>query len=265
MTSSPASPWGLKNRRILVSGAAGGIGAAVVSALLQDGAWVIASDLNAERLINRWEAHQSNPLLTLAPLDLTDGDAVDQLIEQVEVEQGPIDGGAAIAGVLHTGLLVDTTNADWDRLISVNAGGVFHLHRALARRMLLRQRGSLVTVASNAGSSARHGLAAYGASKAAASMLTRALALELAPQGIRCNVVAPGSTDTPMLRSMYQDDYGEQQVILGSPSAFRTGIPLGRIADPSDIADAVLFFLSDRSRQITMAELVVDGGATQRG
>lgn len=107
-------------------------------------------------------------------------------------------------------------------------------------------------------------MAAYAASKAAAAMFTKCLGLELARSGVRCNVVAPGSTDTPMQRALWNGPDAEQRVIDGDPSTYRTGIPLGRIADPADIAETVAFLASDRARHITMQELYVDGGATLR-
>lgn len=92
-------------------------------------------------------------------------------------------------------------------------------------------------------------------------MFTKSLGLELARHGIRCNVVAPGSTETPMLTSMWQDESGPKGTIEGRPEAFRVGIPLGRLARPSNIADAVVFLLSDQSSHITLHDLTVDGGA----
>ena len=86
----------------------------------------------------------------------------------------------------------------------------------------------------------------------------------LARSGVRCNIVAPGSTDTAMQRALWTDDAAPQRVVDGDPATFRTGIPLGRIAAPRDIAEAVLFLASDRARHITMQELYVDGGATLR-
>lgn len=105
-------------------------------------------------------------------------------------------------------------------------------------------------------------MAAYAASKAAAAAFTRCLGLELARHGIRCNVVAPGSTDTPMLTGMYHDTDAARHSIDGVPADFRVGIPLGKLARPADVADAVAFLLSDRAGHITMHDLVVDGGAT---
>jgi len=111
-------------------------------------------------------------------------------------------------------------------------------------------------------------MAAYAASKAAATMFTRCLGLELAEFGIRCNIVSPGSTDTDMQRALWPDDRSEAEavagVVRGSLPDFRVGIPLGRLAAPADIADAVLFLVSEQARHITMHDLYVDGGATLR-
>lgn len=119
-----------------------------------------------------------------------------------------------------------------------------------------------MTVASNAARTPRAEMAAYAASKAAASQLTKSLGIELAPHGIRCNVVAPGSTETPMLSSMWHDESGREATVRGRPEAYRLGIPLGRIAQPENISDAVLFLLSDEASHITLHDLTVDGGAT---
>lgn len=148
-----------------------------------------------------------------------------------------------------------------DRAFAVNAGGVWSTARAVAPGMRRRRRGAIVTVSSNAGTTPRIGLAPYCASKAAATMLTLSVGLELAPHGIRCNVVSPGSTDTPMLHALLGGASPERS-IHGDASAFRLGIPLGRIAEPQDVADVVLFLLSDRARHVTLQNIRVDGGAT---
>ena len=96
-------------------------------------------------------------------------------------------------------------------------------------------------------------------------MFTRCLGLELAPAGIRCNIVAPGSTLTAMQTGMWADADGARRVIAGDPGTFRTGIPLGKLATPENVADAVVFLASDRAAHITLADLYVDGGATLRG
>jgi 2,3-dihydro-2,3-dihydroxybenzoate dehydrogenase len=105
-------------------------------------------------------------------------------------------------------------------------------------------------------------MAAYAASKAAATAFTKCLGLEVAHRGIRCNVVAPGSTDTPMLRGMHTGDTAARASVAGRPEQFRVGIPLGKVARPEDIARTVAFLLSEDAGHITMHELTVDGGAT---
>jgi 2,3-dihydro-2,3-dihydroxybenzoate dehydrogenase len=102
----------------------------------------------------------------------------------------------------------------------------------------------------------------YAASKAASAMLTRCLGLELAAHGIRCNTVSPGSTDTPMLRAMWQNGNGARDTIAGSLDHHRLGIPLGKLGQSEDVANAVAFLASDEASHITLQDLCVDGGAS---
>ena len=246
---------GFDGRVAVVTGAARGIGAQVADALAERGAIVAGVDL---------EPVPAGPGVHPYACDVADSAAVDALIAQVEADLGPVALLANVAGVLVTGEVVDTADADWARPFAVNATGVFTVSRAVARVMVPRGTGAIVTVGSNAAGVPRASMAAYAASKAAATMFTKCLGLEVARHGIRCNVVSPGSTDTPMQRAMWSDDGGAEAVIRGSLEQYKTGIPLGRLADPADVADAVVFLLSDRARHITMHDLYVDGGATLR-
>jgi 2,3-dihydro-2,3-dihydroxybenzoate dehydrogenase len=178
---------------------------------------------------------------------------------------GPISILVNVAGVLRTGPIVDISDEDWAAVFTVNTNGVFHFCRAAARRMAARGEGAIITVASNATGVPRMNMAAYSASKAATTMFTKCLGLELAGRGIRCNVVSPGSTDTAMQRAMWTADSAEQSVIDGSLAAYRTGIPLRKLAKPADVADAVAFLASDQAAHITMHDLFVDGGAALHG
>ncbi|WP_448142862.1 2,3-dihydro-2,3-dihydroxybenzoate dehydrogenase [Stenotrophomonas bentonitica] len=249
---------GFENTLALVTGAGGGIGAALVQQLLDSGCVVVATDLVAPAL-------PAHPRLHLRSLDVTDSTAVDELVVAIEATLGPIGFGISVAGVLQVGEVTGIDDAQWHHVFAVNADGVFHLGRALARVMTPRGQGAIVTVSSNAAGVPRHGMAAYAASKAAATMFTRCLGLELAPHGIRCNIVAPGSTLTPMQTGMWADDDGAQRVIDGSPATYKAGIPLRKLATPDDIAQAVMFLLSDQAGHIAMSDLYVDGGATLRG
>lgn len=252
---------GLSGRLALVTGAGGGIGAAVVRLLVEEGARVVATDLPSTDLSGLAFLNG----VRVEPLDVSDGAAVEALFERIETEDGPIDFAVSVAGVLSNVTVDQTSDAEWRRVFAVNADGVFHLGRAASRRMGERGKGAFVTVSSNAAGVPRHAMAAYAASKAAATMFTRCLGLELGPKGVRCNIVAPGSTLTPMQTGMWADEDGAACVIAGSPETFKAGIPLQKLATPEDIAEAVVFLLSDRAAHITMTDLYVDGGATLRG
>ncbi|MBF9134461.1 2,3-dihydro-2,3-dihydroxybenzoate dehydrogenase [Plantactinospora sp. S1510] len=252
-------------RVALVTGAAQGIGAAVAQALATRGARVAALDRNepgVEATVARLRSARCRA--DACPADVSDRTAVDTVVRRIEDELGPIDILVNVAGILRTGPVLEMTDEAWSAVLDVNAGGVLRVTRAVARYMVPRHRGTIVTVGSNVSGVARMHMAAYAASKAAAAMLTKCLGLELSEAGIRCNVVSPGSTDTPMQRAMWTGGAGARQVVDGTPAMYRTGVPLGRLADPEDVAEAVVFLASERSRHITMQELYVDGGATLR-
>ena len=249
----------MKGQLAVVSGAAQGIGAATVQALLQRGVRVAALDIHAEALTQlAAEAPGVHPYA----VDLRVRTAVQAVVERIEAECGAIDMLVNGAGILRMGCVTDLRDADWEDTFAVNTHGVFYLSRAVAQHMVLRRRGAIVTVGSNAAAVPRMQMAAYAASKAAAVHFTKCLGLELAGAGIRCNSVSPGSTDTAMQRQLWRSPADAQQVIAGSLAGFKTGIPLARIAQPSDIAAAVVFLLSDEARHITLHDLCVDGGAT---
>jgi 2,3-dihydro-2,3-dihydroxybenzoate dehydrogenase len=224
---------------------------------------VAAVDADGEG-VHRLAAASSvcGPKATGYVLDVRDLAAVDLLVRQVEQDLGPIDILVNVAGVLHTGQLLDMSDEDWASMIGVNTTGVLAVSRAVAQSMIQRRCGAIVTVASNAGFVPRVAMGGYAASKAASAMLTRCLGLELAAYGIRCNVVSPGSTDTPMLRGMWHDDNGARETIAGSLGQYRLGIPLGKLARAEDVANAVAFLVSDQASHITLQDLCVDGGAS---
>ena len=240
----------------LVTGAAQGIGAAVACALAAEGALVAAVDCNTAGV-----AALAGPDIRGYTADVRDTGAVDAVVEAVEAELGPIGVLVNVAGVLRTGPVTELTDDDWQAVFDVNSAGVFRCCRAVARRMVPRGAGAIVTVGSNAAGVPRAHMAANAASKAATAQFTRGLGLELARHGIRCNVVAPGSTDTPMQRSLWSPGAGADAVVAGCLEQHRIGIPLGRLARPQDIADAVVFLASERARHVTMQVLTVDGGA----
>ncbi|TXS01707.1 2,3-dihydro-2,3-dihydroxybenzoate dehydrogenase [Streptomyces sp. col6] len=258
----------LAGRLALVTGAGRGIGEAVVGALAARGCRVLATDVDAEGVDALAREYVGS--VVGRTLDVTDAAAVEALVAEAEDTLGALDIAVNVAGILRCSPVAELTDEDWAATFAVNTDGVFHVSRAVSRRMAGRGAGSIVTVASNAAGIPRTTMAAYAASKAASVMFTKCLGLELAPLGVRCNTVSPGSTLTDMQRGMWpagearDDGPAAQRVIAGDLASYRTGIPLGRIAEPSDVAEAVAFLVSDRARHITLHDLYVDGGATLR-
>ncbi|ALG08569.1 2,3-dihydro-2,3-dihydroxybenzoate dehydrogenase [Kibdelosporangium phytohabitans] len=253
---------GIVDKVAVVTGGAGGIGTAIAWALARRGAAVAVVDTDEGRLAELTGKLVAEGLTAQGfTADVTDARQVALAVDRIEAELGPIDLLVNAAGVLRMGSATDLSEVDWQTTFSVNLNGVFHSARAVVPRMKQRRRGSIVTVASNAARVPRVHMAAYGASKAAAASYTKTLGLELAEYGIRCNVVSPGSTDTDMLRLLWSGENDRQATIDGSAATYKTGIPLRRIADPGDIAEAVVFLASDSARHITMQDLCVDGGA----
>ncbi|MGW4852575.1 2,3-dihydro-2,3-dihydroxybenzoate dehydrogenase [Streptomyces sp. NPDC004288] len=267
-----AAPRGeFAGRVALVTGAAQGIGEAVVRALSAQGATVAATDRDAlglkrtvARLAEETGADPAAGPVVPYTLDVTEPGDVTETVTRITRELGPVDVLVNVAGVLRTGPVVETTDRDWGDVFAVNTTGVFHVSRAVVAGMAARGSGSVVTVASNAAGIPRAGMSVYAASKAAAVAFTKCLGLEVAARGVRCNAVCPGSTDTPMQRSLWDGEDVPGSVLDGDLATHRTGIPLRRIARPEDIAEAVVFLASDRARHITMQDLYVDGGATLR-
>ena len=209
---------GLQDRLVLVTGAAGGIGRAVVEAFLAEGARVVATDLDVSAFAPTDRLHPR-------VLDVADPRAVTAMVAEIEAQLGPIQAGISVAGVLFTGRVADTADADWHRVFAVNTHGVFHFGRALAAPMTARRSGTLVVVGSNAAGVPRHAMAAYAASKAASAMFTRCRGWNSRRSGSAPDTVAPGSTLTPMQTGMWADGDGARQVIAGDPAEFRLGSP----------------------------------------
>ncbi|MFD3619389.1 2,3-dihydro-2,3-dihydroxybenzoate dehydrogenase [Streptomyces sp. NPDC058676] len=246
----------------LVTGAAGGIGSAVVRTLAARGLTVAAVDVRATELDELAQKLAADGLDVVAlPAEVSSAPQAQAVVAEAEARLGPVDYLVNAAGVLRAGTVTEYDVDDWQATFAVNVLGVFLMSQAVVRRMVPRGRGAVVTVASNAAGVPRTGMAAYAASKAAATMFTKSLGLEVARHGIRCNVVAPGSTDTPMLSSLWTDPSGPQGTLDGRLEDYRVGIPLRKLALPAEIADAVDFLLSEKASHITLHDLTVDGGA----
>ncbi len=239
-------------KRVWVTGAGRGIGYEVAQQFVAAGAEVIGLD--------QAFPHADYPFATRL-LDIRDSGAVNACCAEL-LADGGLDVLVNGAGVLRLGPTESLSDQDWDDCMAVNASGVFYLLRALVPHFKAQQRGAIVTIGSNAAHVPRMQMAAYCASKAAVTSLTQTVGLELAPFGVRVNLVSPGSTDTEMLRGMLPDEGAMVRTIAGLPAQFKLGIPLNKIATPREIANTVLFLASDLASHITLQDLVVDGGAT---
>jgi NAD(P)-dependent dehydrogenase (short-subunit alcohol dehydrogenase family) len=241
----------LAGKRVVVTGAASGIGRAIASRFAAEGASVVAADLDGEGA--RRTAASIGHLAVGASVDIRDETSVRALFEAVE-RGAPLDVLVNVAGVGSTAATPDTTVEVWDEVMAVNSRGTFLCCKHALRAMLPRQGGSIVNIASVAGLVGLRDRSAYCASKGAVVAFTRAMAIDHVADGIRINCVCPGTVDTPWVRRLTES--GE------SLDALVARQPMGRLGTPEEIADAALFLASDDSSFMTGSVLVVDGGFT---
>ncbi len=254
----------LNQQHVLLTGSAKGIGLSILEHLLAAGAYVKATDLQLDQLLfNTKLLRQKYPQqLRCHELDLTKVDQIQVLINQWIEQDGPFDHLVSCAGILHIGKLHEMPIEQVKQIYDVNTFGTLAIMQAVTPAMKVARNGNMVIIGSNAANTPRNGIGAYGSSKAALHMLVKCMGIELAEYGIRCNVVSPGSTRTDMQIQLWNEQYGEAQVIEGDAKQFRLGVPLKKIAEPEDIARTVLFLMSEAANHITMHDLRIDGGAT---
>lgn len=259
MTNAVPESWRLEGRVALVTGAQRGIGFACAEALIGAGARVACVDLPDGGLEDAVE--RLGAAATAHPADLAEIDRAGDLVGQVVREHGRLDILVNAAGTLAPAPFLEMTPEQWDRTLGVNTRGTLFLAQACARQFVKQGGGGrIVLIASIVG---RHVVrlnnTAYSASKAALIQAVRCLALELAPHGITVNTVSPGSTATEMLVDV-QARGDVESIVRGNAEEWRLGIPLGRLADPSDQAALVVFLAGEGARHITGQDLAVDGG-----
>lgn len=233
------------NRVYAVTGAAGGIGAAISTRLASEGAEVFALDI------------RPGPIGTFVEVDVTDVGSVHRAFDRVISVAGRVDGLVAGAGVVEGDIAAESMAPEaFDRTIAVNLRGVFLTCQAFGRHMLTRGEGSIVTISSMSGNhivNSPQNQCAYNASKAAVSALTRSLAVEWGARGVRVNSIAPGYVRTPLLdakRELFE--------------FWQNGAVVGRFAEPDEIAATVAFLLSDEASFFCGSEILVDGGYSLR-
>jgi NAD(P)-dependent dehydrogenase (short-subunit alcohol dehydrogenase family) len=253
-TERGSSDWlGLSGRVCVVTGGGGGIGRATAISFAQAGARVAVIDLNEDGLdATRAELGKLGAGHVVVRCDTTDIASVTAAAATIEKSLGSCEVLVNTAAVLRPGALDTLSLAEWNTVLSVNLTGYFLCAQAFGRQMRMHRRGSLVHIASIAGSNAQGQSGAYSVSKAGVIMLSRQLANEWGPHGIRSNVISPGMVITPMSQAFY-DTPG----VIERRSAV---VPLRRVGMPQDMADAILFLASDRASYVNGEEIMVDGG-----
>lgn len=249
--------WNFEGAVVAVTGAAQGIGFELSRSLHAAGAVVLMLDRDEAKLkasaAEIFEGLESPSRFTYV-VDVSDSGAVDRCFEAMERDHGPITHAVSNAGITMATNTLTVPDEDWLKVMGVNLNGTMFFCRAAARSMVKHKRGSIVLLSSIAGMRAKESRIAYSSSKGAIINLTRALAIDLGRSGIRVNSVAPGVTETT------------QQLI--NPESYRLAqaekTALGRTGKPVEIANGIMFLLSDLASYITGETLVVDGGLTVR-
>ena len=247
----------LANKVAIITGGASGIGRATALLFAQQGAAVAIADHNAdaaEAVTNEIVAAGGSAIFE--PVDVTRSADCRRVVERAEQEFGGIHVLFNNAGIVRRATILDLPEADWDLVMAVNVKSIYLMSREVVPLMARAGGGSIINMGSGWGLAGGAKAAVYCASKGAVVLLTKAMAIDHGPQGIRVNCLCPGDTDTGMLRNEAQQ-LGEAAEQFLAESARR---PLGRVGRPEEIAQATLYLASDASSFVTGTALVVDGG-----
>jgi meso-butanediol dehydrogenase/(S,S)-butanediol dehydrogenase/diacetyl reductase len=245
----------LAGKVAIITGGGSGIGRATAQLFTREGAKVVVADYNAEAGENTVQAIQdSGGEAIFVKVDVSDAEQVQHMVQSALEAYGGIDILFNNAGILLFGTILETDPKDWNRLLSINLNGVFLCSKAVIPHMIERGGGSIINTSSSTGAhDVAANIAAYVTSKGGVTLLTKAMAVDHAKDHIRVNAIAPGPTDTPMLReNMSPEELAD----------FAATFPMKRLGRPEELAYAALFLASDEASFVTGAVLAVDGGQT---
>jgi len=241
----------LSGKIALVTGGAQGIGQTIGEELVRHGALVVLGDVNEEGVKNTADSmSQNGGSASGVRLDVTRPEEVQRVFKQINKEHGGIDILVNNAGITRDGLLMRMKEEDWDLVLSVNLKGSFLCTQLAVKQMMKQKSGAIVNIASIVGLMGNFGQANYSASKAGLIALTKTAAREVGSRGVRVNAIAPGFIDTEMTRCL---DQNVKEKLIEQ-------IPMARLGQPGDIADCVVFLVSDRAKYITGQVISVNGG-----
>jgi NAD(P)-dependent dehydrogenase (short-subunit alcohol dehydrogenase family) len=245
----------LKGKVAIVTGGSSGIGRASAELFAREGARVVVADYKADSGRATAEAiKRAGGDAMFVQVDVSDSAQVQDMVQAALDAHGGIDILLNTAGILLFGTVLDTEEKDWRRVMDINLTGTFLVCRAVLPHMIKRGGGSIINLTSSTGAhDAGPNTVAYVSSKGGVALMTRAMAIDHAKHHVRVNAVAPGPTDTPMLR----DALSPEQL-----AAFAATFPMGRLGRPEELANAILFLASDEASFVTGAILAVDGGQT---
>jgi NAD(P)-dependent dehydrogenase (short-subunit alcohol dehydrogenase family) len=252
------------NKSVMVIGAASGIGLATATRFAHEGANLALFDINPDvhQAAKALRTDVGGSRVFAATCDITDAEACESAVAAAIKEYGALDVLAVVAGVIQqAGAVADLAAAEWDRVLNVNLRGSFLINQAAVRPMIAQSSGRIINVASWWGHSGHAYFAAYCASKSALITLTQALAEEVAGYGITANAICPGFTNTELHQSALRSEAAKRSISVDEMQVLEWGkVPMKRAADPSEIADGILFLASEEAAYVTGASLDVNGG-----
>lgn len=255
----------LDGKVALVTGAGSGIGEAIARLFASQGAVVLVADVRSDAAESVGAAIRDAGGSALAmQLDVADEAQVTARFQEVRTTHGRFDILVNNAGVSHVGNLLETTVEEWDRVMRVNAFGVFLCAREAVRQMLAQEPrgGVIINMASAAGLIGIERRFPYGTSKGAVISMTRSIAIDYVTQGIRCNAICPGTVQTPFVEGYLARNFAGHEDEVRQQLHARQ--PLGRMGQPDEIAAAALYLAADESSFVTGSSLVIDGGWTAK-